>query len=86
MFVGIAAERIEVSIADSEQQESVLRFIQAERAKVRGVSERPEVEVEIRTELAFGRLPAPGCGPCSERASTIWRARMAYRRWRSNEE
>ena len=56
MFVGIGAERIEVSIADSEQQESVLRFIQAEPGKALAFSERPKVEVEIRTELAFRGL------------------------------
>jgi hypothetical protein len=52
MFVGIAAERIEVSIADPEQQKSVLRFIEAEPGKALAFSERPKVEVEIRTELA----------------------------------
>ena len=53
MFVGIAAERIEVSIADPEQQESVLRFVQPEPGKALAFSERLKVEVEIRTELAF---------------------------------
>src|SRR3954468_10925833 len=58
MFVGITAERIEASIADPEQQESVLRFIQAEPGKALAFSERPKVEVEIRTELAFRGLLA----------------------------
>ena len=58
MFVGIVAERIEVSIADPEQQESILRFIQAEPGQALAVSERPKVEVEIRTKLAFRGLLA----------------------------
>jgi hypothetical protein len=32
MFVGIAAEGIELSMTDPEQQQSVLRFIQADPA------------------------------------------------------
>jgi hypothetical protein len=58
MFVGIGAERIEVSIADPEEQESVLRFIQAEAGKALTFSERSKVEVKIRSELAFRGLPA----------------------------
>jgi hypothetical protein len=57
MFVGIGTERIEVSIADPEQQESVLRFIQAEPGKALAFSERPKVEVEIRAELPFRVWP-----------------------------
>ena len=58
MFVGIVAERIEVSIADPDQQKSVLRFVQAEPGEALAVSERPKVEVEIWTELAFREIVA----------------------------
>jgi hypothetical protein len=47
MFVGIAAERMEVPIAHPEQQESILRFIEAKAAKALRISERPKVEIEF---------------------------------------
>ena len=54
MFMGIAAERIEISVTDSEQQESVLRFIQSVQQRCGPLPERLEVQIDIHAEFAFG--------------------------------